>query len=278
LALVYRCEPHVIDAATHKLKDSGLVAHDASFNHDAPLNLRREVAYRDYDFLLRLSKTGEVETVRSVLAMLKSEGLVAESATYDEHVFESLRQEIREKFTVPGTSITPVMERLLYALGAVRRPKRIIGIGTYCGSALVWCVGSSCGSGRVYDADMVYGIDIDQEATARAKENFSKLAHTNHIELLTEDGLNAVERLEGPFDYLLLDVDSKDLGKGIYSDLLERIYERLGDGAWVLAHDTAVPPFAKQLEPYLAFVRDRQNFHESVSFDVDPFGLELSIK
>lgn len=278
MALLYKCDRHVIDEAVDKLKNSGLIAPDASFRHDAPLNLRKEVAYRDYDFLLRLSRTAAAETVRSILMMLKREGLVAEGATYDEHAFERLRQKIRESFTVPGTSITPVMERLLYMLGAVRRPLRVIGIGTYCGNALVWCVGSSCGKGRVYEAAKVYGIDIDENATVKATENFGKLEHTNHVELLAEDGLNAVERLQGPFDCLFLDVDSKDLGKGIYSELLRRLYVKLENGAWVLAHDTTVPPFAKQLEEYLAFVRDTKNFEQSISFDVDPFGLELSIK
>jgi hypothetical protein len=46
----------------------------------------------------------------------------------------------------------------------------------------------------------------------------------------------------------------------------------------VLAHDTTVPPFASQLEGYLAFVRNSANFRDSISFDIDPFGLELSIK
>jgi predicted O-methyltransferase YrrM len=278
MALTYRCEPHVIDTVVERLKISGLVAHDAVFHHDAPSGLRREVAYRDYDFLLRLSRTAETETVSSGLHMLKREGFATEKATYDEHAFEQLRHEVRQKFTMPGTSITPVMERLLYMLGAVRRPQRIVGVGTYCGNALVWCVGSSCGQGRVYDTEKVYGIDIDPEATARAKENLSKLAHTNHIELMTEDGLTAVDRLKGPFDYLFLDVDSKDRGKKIYFDLLERLYDKLEIGAWVLAHDTTVPPFAEQLGEYLSFVRDTQSFQQSISFDIDPFGLELSIR
>jgi predicted O-methyltransferase YrrM len=172
----------------------------------------------------------------------------------------------------------PVMERLLYMLSSLRRPRRMIGLGTYCGNALVWAVGSSCAAGREYTAEKVYGIDIDPEATARARANFSQLAHANHVELIADDGLAAVERLEGPFDYVFLDVDSRELGKGLYLELLEALYDKLLPGSWVLAHDTMVPPFAAQLEPYLAYVRDRGNFRQSLSFDVDPFGLEVSIK
>ena len=278
MSLIYTCDNQVIEMALEKLKDAGLVSKDAYFNYDAPQQLRREVAYRDYLFLSRLSRTAEVETIRSVLAWLKQEGIVPEGAAYDESAFDELRREVKEKFTIPGTSITPVMERLLYMLSSVRRPRRVIGLGTYCGYALVWSVGPGCGQGRVCEAEKVYGIDIDAEATERAQGNFSKLAHSDHIELLAEDGLEAVDRLEGPFDYVYLDVESKELGKGIYLELLKGLYGKVKEGGWVLAHDTTVPPFAKQLEEYLAFVRDGRNFRQSISFDVDPFGLELSVK
>jgi predicted O-methyltransferase YrrM len=264
--------------ALKKLKDAGLVARDAYFNYDAPENLRREVAYRDFDFLSRLSRIGEVETVHSVLMWLKQKGLVPEGATYDENAFDELEREVKEQFTIPGTSVTPVMERLLYMLSSVRRPRRVIGLGTYCGYALVWTVGPSCGSGRKYEAEKVYGIDIDAEATERAEENLGRLAHTDHIELIAEDGLRAVERLNGPFDYVFLDVESESLGKGLYLELLKRLCGKVEEGGWVLAHDTVAPPFAGQLEAYLAYVRDGENFKESISFDVDAYGLELSIK
>jgi len=277
MTLIYTCEDSVIELALEKLKDAGLVARNAYFNHDAPQNLRREVAYRDFDFLTRLSRAAEAETVRSILAWLKQEGVVPESATYDEDAFDELRREVKEKFTMPGTSITPVMERLLYMLSSVRRPRRVIGLGTYCGNALVWTVGASCGSGRVYEAEKVYGIDIDAEANEQARANFSQLAHTDH-ELSTEDGLQAVERLDGPFDYVYLDVDSRELGKRVYLELLKRLHGKIEQGGWVLAHDTMVPPFAEQLKEYLTYVRNGDNFQESVSFDVDPYGLELSIR
>jgi predicted O-methyltransferase YrrM len=278
MTLIYTCENQAIEMALERLKEDGLVSREAYFNYAAPENLRSEVAYRDFDFLSRLGRVAEAETVGSILAWLKQEGILPAGATYDERAFDGLRREVRKTFTIPGTSITPVMERLLYMLSAVRRPRRVIGLGTYYGYALVWAAGSSCGPGRAYEAEKVYGIDIDAEATERAEENLRRLAHTDHIELLAEDGLKAVERLEGPFDYVYLDAESEKLKKAVYLELLTRLYDKVEPGGWVLAHDTAVPPFAGQLAGYLVFVRDKENFGESVAFDVDPFGLELSIK
>ncbi len=278
MALLYTCERQVIEMALENLKRDGLVSRDACFNYDAPQNLRSEVAYRDFDFLSRLSRVGEVETVRSALVWLKQKGLVPEGASYDENAFDELRQVVKAQFAIPGTSVTPVMERLLYMLSSVKEPRRVIGLGTYCGYALVWSLAPSCGPGKMYQAEKVYGIDIDAEATARARENLGHLAHTDHIELIAEDGLQAVDRLEGPFDYVFLDVESRELGKGLYLDLLQQLYRKIEKGGWVLAHDTVVPPFAGQLAPYLAYVRDGDDFQESVSFDVDAYGLELSVK
>jgi predicted O-methyltransferase YrrM len=277
MARTYTCENSVIDRALGRLKGRGLVSPDARFDREAPQNLRSQVAYRDYDFLLTLSRTAETETVRSILAWLVRAGVAPQGSSYDEEAYLELRREAA-RFDIPGTSITPVMERLLYMLSSLRRPRRVIGLGTYCGYALVWAVAASCGPGRVYRAEKVYGIDIDAEVTARARKNLSKLAHTDHIQFLAEDGLAAVERLEGPFDYVYLDAESEELGKSVYWELLQRLYAKIAEGGWVLAHDTTVPPFASQLEGYLAFVRDSANFRDSFSFDIDPFGLELSIK
>jgi predicted O-methyltransferase YrrM len=193
-------------------------------------------------------------------------------------MFDAFRIKIKDAFTIPGTSITPVMERLLFLLSALKKPQRSIGLGTYHGYALIWAVGASCGSERTYSAEKVYAIDIDPDVTESARENFAQLENTEHVEFVADDGLNAVERLNGTFEYVYLDVDSRELGKGIYLDLLRSIYDKLEAGGWVLAHDTCVPPFADQLERYLAFVRDDENFSQSISFDIDPYGLELSIK
>jgi hypothetical protein len=53
--------------ALRKLKADGLVSEDAYFNYNAPQNLRKEVTYRDFDFLSRMSRIAQVEIVSSVV-------------------------------------------------------------------------------------------------------------------------------------------------------------------------------------------------------------------
>ncbi|MBC8503704.1 MAG: class I SAM-dependent methyltransferase [Anaerolineales bacterium] len=278
MSLVFRCGEKSIELALERMRSDGLVSDDAWFNFNAPDRLRSEVAYRDFDFLTRLCRVGDAETSRAILECLKQNEIVSKDLSFDEEVFEAFQKEVKQKFKIPGTSITPVMERLLFLLSALKRPQRAIGLGTYHGYALVWAVGASCGAQPAYGAEKFYAIDIDPDVTQSALENFAQLEHTDHIEFIAGDGLDIVEQLDGPFDYIYLDVDSRELGKGIYLDLLQGLYDKLEVGGWALAHDTCVPPFADQLEGYLAFVRDQDNFSQSISFDIDPFGLELSIK
>jgi predicted O-methyltransferase YrrM len=271
-------DPAAIEKALGLLKRNGFVAADAHFNAEEPHKLAAEVGYRDFHFLYYLGQYAESEISTAVLALLKQIGVIDAGATYSLEAFEALRRQVRAHFEIPDTAMSPVMERLLYLLASVKRPKRILGIGIFCGYTLAWTAGASCNGGKVYQGAEVCGVDIDAEAIGVARRNFSRLADSDHVELVAEDGRVTAERLAGPFDCLYLDADSSENGKGIYLELLQTLYPKLSKGGWVLAHDTTLPAFQPRLEGYLSFVRDRHKFSESISFDVDLFGLELSIK
>jgi len=225
-------------------------------------------------------KADEGAAVDTILARLNSDGVVGDEADYARDCFEALRREVKATFEVPDTTISPVMERLLYMLACVRRPRRILALGIFCGNTLVWSVGPTCGSENVFHADHCLGVDIKADAIALARKNFAKLPNSEHVELLTEDGLDTCRRIAPGIDYLYLDADDKTHGKGLYLLMLNALYPKLADDAWVLAHDTRYPRagFPEQLKEYLAFVRDHASFRQSISFDVDEYGLELSIR
>jgi predicted O-methyltransferase YrrM len=270
--------PETIETALQRLKQRGFVAADAFYNADNTQKLASQVAYRDFYFLYYLGQCAEREISSAAMGLLKQIGAIDAGAAYSEEAFEKLRQEVRAHFKIPDTAFSPVMERLLYLLASVKRPKTILGIGIFCGYTLAWIAGASCNGGKVYQADKIYGIDIDPDAIRLSKQNFGQLEDCDPVELIVEDGRVTVERLEGPFDCIYLDTDSPEDGKGLYLDLIKALYPKLSKGGWVLAHDTTLPSFQDKLKGYLDFVRDRKLFSESISFDVDLFGLELSIK
>jgi predicted O-methyltransferase YrrM len=278
MSLNFQCDNSVIEQVLTKMKKHGIIAQDAKFNDSASGQFRKEVTYRDLDFLLRLARTNGVENVDSILEFLKTKELISREKTYDKEQFSRLRKEIKGKFEVPWTSITPVMERLLFMLSSVRQPKSLFAAGIFCGNTLIWNTAPVMLRGVSDRLIRMSGVDIDKQAIDLAKKNFNSLSFINTVELVCEDALLSAEKIDHELDYVYLDADCKERGKKIYLDILKILYSKIKKNGWVLAHDTTEWCFESDFKDYKSFVRDKTNFQESVSFDIDPFGLELSIK
>ncbi len=278
MAIEYKCGKDTIEKVLKKMKNHRIISEKAEFNHSAEKQLRMEVTYRDLDFLQRLGRIDEVKTVNTILELLKSKGFISETASYNKELFEQFRKDIKLKFKVPWTSITPVMERLLYMLSSVKKPEIIFAAGIYCGNTLAWNVGPGFGKYQSYIFNKAFGIEIEQQSIEIAKSNFKKLQNSDNIELICDDALKIAERLDENIDYIYLDADCEKTGKRIYLDILKILYPKLKKDGWVLAHDSTEWCFEEDLREYKAFVRNKTNFNESFCFDIDSYGLELSIK
>jgi predicted O-methyltransferase YrrM len=281
MASVFRPDRETIEKTLVELKGYGnMVAPDARFNYDARDGLRKEVAFRDNDFLRILGSINDESIVDSILVMLKDKELVSPKAYYQKEAYEDLVELINNEWYYPWSTFTKAMRRLFYMLASVKQPRTVVGMGIFFGYTLAWSAGPSCGKDRIYNAEKVYGIDINAEAIKGAKKNFATLETAEHVELIAEDGRKAAERLEGPIDFLHLDADDNKISKGLYFELLNILYPKLSPGAWVLAHDVTDPDFYKTdvFTEYLDFVRNPRFFSESILFDIDYCGLELSIK
>lgn len=268
----------LVNISLERLKKQKFISEDAFFNYENLNKLSDKVYYRDFHFLYYLGEYGDEEIVDSALELLIRNNLVPDNATYSNKAYESLRKEVKPNFKIPDTAFSTSMERLLYMLSSVKKPEKVIGLGTFCGYTFLWVIGASCSTGKVYEAQRAYGIDIDKDATNIAIENFKSLTGVEHVQFIAEDGFIFSDNINEEFDYIFLDVDAKDIGKGPYLPLLKILYSKLKKGRWVLAHDTTLPAFKNRLNQYIDFVRDKRYFTESISFDIDVFDLELSIK
>jgi predicted O-methyltransferase YrrM len=278
LAEIYSASPELIEQAMTALRERGVVAEDATFNPGAPGGLRREVAYRDADFLRILAGDCEREIADEALAYLKRRNLLRADATFSHDGCDALRSVVRERFRKSWTSLSPVSERLLFMLASAKRPRNVFAAGVFWGYTLAWTAGASCGPSKVYDAERIVGMEPRAEFADMARGNFGMLAGSGHVEILAEDATKTAQRLQGPFDYVYLDADAPEDGKRVYLRILKELYPKLEPGAWVLAHDTTDPGFLDDLGDYLTFVRDPTRFSQSISFDVDDCGLELSVR
>ncbi len=278
MAITFRPPPAALESAVAKLKRDGVVHPEARLNPDAPGGLRREIAHLDRDLLYRVGRWGaEEETVDSALELLREHGLAGPSAGYEKAAFERHREVVGREFEGTWTSLSPTMQRLMYMLTSVRRPRNLLELGSFWGFTLAMFAGPCVGEHRAYAADRIIGIDPDTVMTEKARANFAKLPNVGEVELLAEDARTALERIPGTFDFVYIEAKCPG-GDRLYLELLKQIYDRLPEGAWVIAHDSIDWTFGAEMAEYLPYVRDTSRFSESVAFEIDECGLELTVK
>jgi len=218
----------------------------------------------------------EVAVVGDALAVLKDAGILAR-AEYDGPRFLAFRRAVAETFEIPWTAITPRMQRLIWAVNAIRRPPVMIAAGVFCGNTFISNAGSAVGPGAVYAARALVGLEIKPEEAARAERNVRKIDPTGLARVLAEDAVPYCATWQDAIDLLYLDADG-DQGreKGIYLEIAQAAWDKMAPGSLLLAHNSVNA--AESMKHYLAFVRDDRNCRASVNVYLDGEGLEVSIR
>jgi predicted O-methyltransferase YrrM len=218
----------------------------------------------------------EIAVVEKALAALVDAGILPH-VRYDHDKFLAHRQAVAQRFEIPWTAISPRMQRLLYAINAIRRPAVMLAAGVFCGNTFISNAGAAVGPGACYTAEQLIGVEIKPEDAQRAQRNVAKVDPTGTARILAADALEVLATFGRPIDLLYLDADgSGGRGKGIYYDLVQNALPLLGQGAIVLAHNSVNG--GEKVQPYLQFVRDRTNFRASINIVIDPEGLEVSLR
>ena len=218
----------------------------------------------------------EMGVVGAALAVLHEHGIIAHTR-YDGGLMQAHRAAVREAFEIPWTAITPRMQRLIYAINAIARPATMIAAGVFCGNTFISNAGAAVGPGACSRARALIGVEIRPVEAVRAERNVRRIDPTGVARVVAADAVEYVAAFDGSIDLLYLDADGgPERGKGIYLDILRAAWERLGDGAIVLAHNSVNA--CEQLAEYLGFVRDPANCRASANMIVDREGLEVSRK
>jgi predicted O-methyltransferase YrrM len=216
----------------------------------------------------------EIAIVGQTLAALRAAGILP-ATEYDLARFEAFRQGVRDTFDIPWTAITPRLQRTIYAINAIVRPAAMVAAGVFCGNTFISNAGAGAGPGACYEAEDLVGIEILPEEAERAERNVRKLDPTGTAHIVTADAVAFVTDYERPINLLYLDASVPgEKGKRIYLDILEAAYDKLADGAVVLAHNSVNN--AEKLSEYLAAVRNPKRFTASMNVVIDGEGLEVS--
>ncbi|KPK62359.1 MAG: hypothetical protein AMK73_06215 [Planctomycetes bacterium SM23_32] len=218
----------------------------------------------------------EVAVVRGALESLQEAGVLPHTE-YDHDKMLAHRRAVQELFEIPWTAITPRMQRLLYAVNAITQPANMIAAGVFCGNTFISNAGAAVGPGACYTARNLVGVEIVPEEAGRAERNVRRIDSTGVARVVAADAVDVVREFPEPIHLLYLDADgTRQKGKGIYLDILQAGYDRMPEGAVVLAHNSVNS--AERLAHYLDFVRDDAHFRASVNVILDAEGLEVSVK
>jgi predicted O-methyltransferase YrrM len=217
----------------------------------------------------------EIAVVDSALNALRDAGIIPHIC-YDHAKFLAHRQAVAEQFEIPWTAITPRVQRLLYAINAIKQPRNMIAAGVFCGNTFISNAGAGVGPGACYAAENLIGIEIKPEEAERAERNVRKIDPTGVARVIAADAVPFVAEFEGQIDLLYLDADGDGgRGKGIYLEILEAGLDQMPKGSIVLAHNSV--NCADRLQHYFAFVRDPARMANSVNVVLDGEGLEVSV-
>lgn len=222
------------------------------------------------------SERRETRIVHAALEALRGAGILP-TTDYDIGKHAALRQQVQAAFDIPWTAITPRMQRLIYAINAIHRPRTMIAAGVFCGNTFISNAGAAVGAGAVYQARALIGLEIDPAEAARAERNVRGIDPTGVARILAADAIEFCGTYPEPIDLLYLDADEEGRrGKTIYLTITEAAWPHLSPGALLLAHNSVND--ARELRPYLDFVRDPRNCRASVNMVIDGEGLEVSMK
>lgn len=191
--------------------------------------------------------------------------------------FLRLSDLIHETYEIPSTTFTPIMRRLLFALGFAARPSNIVGVGTYVGYTFSWLLRCRSDPEAAPFFETAMGIDVDAQANALARRNCAILGHGERLTMVDADGVVAVTGSRQPIDLLYLDIDDPLTGKSAYWRVLDAALPHLPWGALVLAHDPCVPNFAQDFAIYHRYIQESGLFFGPWVFPVDACGLSIAV-
>ncbi|MBN2152179.1 MAG: hypothetical protein JW839_12080 [Candidatus Lokiarchaeota archaeon] len=226
-------------------------------------------------------KETEIEKVDVVLGELERLGFI-DATGYDMDALERFRALVKENFFIFWTAINPPVERLLYAISYIRKPKSIFGFGIFTGNPVAWSFGPAIQ--KVYEATRLEAVEIDENNGRICTDNFNEIKGDVPLTVHVEDGFETIERFkDGEFDLVYMDANGKDPETGknnkrINYTFLKRAYPKLKPGGLAIVHNAYQESFRQDAGAYLDFTADEKYFERTATVGIDEQGLEISIK
>lgn len=227
----------------------------------------------------------EILVIEKALEELVNFGIL-QNTSYEHSKFAALREAIKNNensFEIPWTGISPRMQRLIYAINAIKKPQVVVCAGIFCGYTFICNIGAAIGPGACYQAKHLYGFEILEQEAERARNNIGTLDVNKETSIFSGDTVEWLSSSKTPIDLLYIDAKPVDWDKSYekpeesseYHKIVKAAIPNLAKGSLVLAHNSMNA--ADYLNDYLTFVRSPDNFSASVNLAIDDSGLEVTL-
>jgi predicted O-methyltransferase YrrM len=158
-----------------------------------------------------------------------------------------------------------------YQLCRAKKASKVIEVGTSYGVSTIYLAAAVRENARSYGVDgIVIGTEYEPKKAEAARANFAAAGVSQFIELREGDLRETLKRIDGPVDFVLMDV-----WIAMARSAIELIAPHLSEGAIVVCDNTL--DHRAFYADYFAFLNDPANRFTTMTL---PFqgGLELSVR
>jgi predicted O-methyltransferase YrrM len=188
--------------------------------------------------------------------------------------FERRAEDEQRRTLHPGTNLDELLlcvgrdvGMLLYLLATGGQSRRILELGTSYGYSTVWLAAAARATGG-----KVTSLELKDFKIEHARQALTRAGLSTRVEFHAGDCLETLQKLPGPFDFVLLDV-----WKDLYLPCFDLVHPRLAPGGVIIADNMLLPEVVRpQAEAYRARVRKAGDM-DSVLLDIGN-GIEISRK
>lgn len=163
-------------------------------------------------------------------------------------------------------ALEPVKARFCYSLSRALNAKRIVECGTSFGVSTLYLAAAVRDNG----GGTVIATEYEPSKAAIAREHFAQAGLSQFVDLREGDLRETLKRIEGPVDFLLMDIWTP-----LARPAIELIGPHLRKGAIVIADNTDTYRIA--YGDYFAYLNDPANGFSTMTLPFDG-GLEMSVK
>ena len=145
-------------------------------------------------------------------------------ASEESDLLKALERETFLKTTDPEMISGKLQGRWLSFISRLKKPNRILEIGTFTGYATL------CLAEGLSEHGIIQTIERDEEMIEIAQKYFNSSAYTDRIELLVGNALEVISKLEGTYDLVFMDAGKKE-----YIEYYDLLFPKLKSGSVILA-------------------------------------------